>query len=689
MRFFASLIVGAGLFVGAIWYFNIPTAGTDDPTNPNPVVPPVDPGGPLFPPAELPKVAAIPPANRVTNPLAFLGHMAVIDKIELGTEVPGQLLFIGEELAEGAAQVAGVAPFLVEPMSYREIDLGKNRKHTKFFRRLYQGNIVQDNQMVAMVNPTRVMGELYQKQAKVVVSEKELKAAKALAIEGERRYARALSLYPKAISLEDLGIAEVTKEKQQAEWETRIVGVELARIDEAQVHLFLKQHEVRNALQFKSSTINAIYRNAGEPVKEHEPVMQLFSLDRLMAEALVDVQYMHRIKGDMRVTIEPSQETGEIWKFPNHVAPITAVAVTKDANEPLIISASEDKTVCVWQRFARQPLQEFVHPAPVRALAVTGRGAARNLILSGCSDGSIRLYDLDAPEKKLVKDLKDAHREAITALAFSPDGKFFASGAADGSIRIWDAEASKNLYEFDSAAGVDNPHQGMITALAITPQARLVSAARDNSLRVWALKEKGAVLEIERSGRSGNVPQLGVSQDGRWMLFDHGKILQIRAVDDGKLVTTLQNPGGAIPFETLAVFSPDASLMLTAGAAQGRLQMWRAPNETERGYEIRQLVPPEGAAVTCAAFSPWAGLSPDASFAVSGTKEGLVYMWPVPTKEEVHNHPIRDVRVKVIQAGQDPSTRQVRIGVEVPNPVTAMYPKGRLIPGRPVTIVIE
>ncbi|MCI0639155.1 MAG: WD40 repeat domain-containing protein, partial [Gemmataceae bacterium] len=411
--------------------------------------------------------------------------------------------------------------------------------------------------------------------------------------------------------------------------------------------------------------------------------MQLFSLDRLMAEALVDVQYMHRIKGDMRVTIEPSQETGEIWKFPNHVAPITAVAVTKDPKEPLIISASEDKTVCVWQRFSRQPLHEFVHAAPVRALAVTGRGAARNLLLTGCSDGSVRLYDLEAPEKKLVKELKDAHREAITALAFSPDGKFFASGAADGSIRIWDVEAGLGLYEFDSA------HQGMITALAITPQARLVSAARDNSLRVWALKEKGAVPEIERSGRSGNVPQLGVSQDGRWMLFDHGKILQIRAVDDGKLVTTLQNPGGAIPFETLAVFSPDASLMLTAGAAQGRLQMWRAPNETERGYEIRQLVPPEGAAVTCAAFSPWAGLSSNASFAVSGTKEGLVYMWPVPTKEEVHTHPIRDVRVKVIQAGQDPSTRQVRIGVEVPNPVTALYPKGRLIPGRPVTIVIE
>ena len=61
-------------------------------------------------------------------------------------------------------------------------------------------------------------------------------------------------------------------------------------------------------------------------------------------------------------------------------------------------------------------------------------------------------------------------------------------------------------------------------------------------------------------------------------------------VPEGETINTIKNPGGATPFETLAAFSPDASLILTAGAPEGRLQLWRAPSEANRGFEVRQYV---------------------------------------------------------------------------------------------------
>ena len=88
------------------------------------------------------------------------------------------------------------------------------------------------------------------------------------------------------------------------------------------------------------------------------------------------------------------------------------------------------------------------------------------------------------------------------------------------------------------------------------------------------------------------------------------------------------------------------------------------------------------APVTCAAFAPpsAAGETP---YAASGTKDGFVYLWAVPTKEEVRTHRITDVPVKLLAKSIEAGSRQVRLGVELANPT------GRLYPGRPVTIVFE
>ena len=239
---------------------------------------------------------------------------------------------------------------------------------------------------------------------------------------------------------------------------------------------------------------------------------------------------------------------------------------------------------------------------------------------------------------------------------------------------------------------MDSPHQGSITALHFTPQCQLISASRDQSVRIWGCCTVGTGARLVGepiTGRAGNVPDLGVSSDGRWALLDRGPMLQVVSLADRRIASVVQNPSGATPFETLALFAPDARLILTAGAAEGRLQLWRAPTDGVRAFEVRQFATVERSPVTCAAFGPAAGAAAADSFAVSGTKDGHVYVWAIPSRDRVNRFRMEDLKLTLIERSLDASTRQVRIGVNVPNPITHEYPGGRLMPGRPVRIVIE
>ena len=66
-----------------------------------------------------------------------------------------------------------------------------------------------------------------------------------------------------------------------------------------------------------------------------------------------------------------------------------------------------------------------------------------------------------------------------------------------------------------------------MTCLQFTPRSQLVSAGRDQTLRVWSLGRTAARLEATFDQRSGEVAQLGVSSDGGRALFEQGNTLRL------------------------------------------------------------------------------------------------------------------------------------------------------------------
>lgn len=62
-----------------------------------------------------------------------------------------------------------------------------------------------------------------------------------------------------------------------------------------------------------------------------------------------------------------------------------------------------------------------------------------NLILAGCEDGIVRLYDTRASKQNQVKTSFQAHQRCVTALKFNPQVEnVFISGSHDGQVKLWD-----------------------------------------------------------------------------------------------------------------------------------------------------------------------------------------------------------------------------------------------------------
>ncbi|MBI1830701.1 MAG: hypothetical protein HYR84_04535, partial [Planctomycetes bacterium] len=481
IRIFLVMVLGAALFMAGAWYAGLLEGESDrhtiDGGAPKKEVDIKELGDDLYKPIPFPD---LPRAKAIASvPTVLYGVMNPIEQQEVPSEVTGKLSFIGDQVDDNVVLAAGSAAFLAEPYyPALPIKLGAEEV-VMFYRRHYEGQTVSHGQMLGLVGPAKALAEVRAKQAKIDLAVAEWRAAVAGEKEGFERYRRAYKLYyetrPPAIAKEDLGAAELTWHKLKSERIGKEKSIDMAQVEKDLADTELHMHELRVTLPYKLCSIKTIVRQLGYAVKQGDPVIMVQNLERLQAEALIEEQYFTHIKNriaaahaertrehrPVTATIEPTILEKPAFEFPGHDLDVTSVAVTKDLR---IVSGSEDKSVCVWERGVKEPLWKLDHDDAVRVVAcapaskVPPSDAKKsadkkpNVCLVGCANGSIYLWDLGgkSDEPKLIRELAKAHGEntPITALAFSPDGAYFASGGSDGSIRMWQADGAK-LYAFD------------------------------------------------------------------------------------------------------------------------------------------------------------------------------------------------------------------------------------------------
>jgi WD40 repeat protein len=191
--------------------------------------------------------------------------------------------------------------------------------------------------------------------------------------------------------------------------------------------------------------------------------------------------------------------TAQRMVFRGHEAGVTAVVVL--AGEARIASASEDRTVRVWDRLGGEELLCVSgHTQRVSALAAAPGG---KWLVSASDDRTLRLWDAEDGRELLVMV---GHRGPVNAVAWSADGQFLISGGDDRSVRLWESATGRHLACLRG-------HRRWVAGVAFSPDGQLAaSASGDGMVVLWDVVKRSEVARL--AGHTGPVNCVLFAPDG-------------------------------------------------------------------------------------------------------------------------------------------------------------------------------
>lgn len=157
------------------------------------------------------------------------------------------------------------------------------------------------------------------------------------------------------------------------------------------------------------------------------------------------------------------------------------------ARDAYVLTAGADGRFTLWSTESLMPEESFsISKQHLRALAFHPH---RPIMAIAGGDGHIYLFHTES--WKCVQQIESAHERSIFDMVFHPDGTLLYSGGMDAQLKAWEWETGKLHREVPA-------HIFTINALAVDPgRDIIVSASRDNSLKVWALSDLSLLKVID------------------------------------------------------------------------------------------------------------------------------------------------------------------------------------------------
>ncbi|WP_316745023.1 AAA family ATPase [Streptomyces sp. MK7] len=317
----------------------------------------------------------------------------------------------------------------------------------------------------------------------------------------------------------------------------------------------------------------------------------------------------------------------------------TALVCLPREDGPLVAVADDEGTVRFCTPLGEAAGPDLRHPCRMTALALAAVGD-RPCLATGGDDGHVRLWDADS--HALLATSVTAHDGPVYALSHV-DGSLegppvpggaggsrprLLSGSSDGTIRIWDPTHGTELGRFVG-------HMGAVTALARPPSAPsqppvLVSVGLDPALRVWHVPPDRPRTAPEPGHTSWVTALAHCELDGRTLLVSAGADGLLHRWDleqgtpygapvaTGPADATAERPASV--YDVAVVDLRGRQLVVTAGA-DGRPRAWDLREGVPYGAEFTP-----GTTTVQALAATFLDRRP---VLVSAGTDGLLHLWDV------------------------------------------------------------
>lgn len=186
--------------------------------------------------------------------------------------------------------------------------------------------------------------------------------------------------------------------------------------------------------------------------------------------------------------------------------------------------------------------------------------------------GPSKLVKLLYTDGTPVAEIKK-HTDWVTAIEFSPDGKYFASGDRNGGLHVWDTESGAEVFTLKG-------HSKQISEVSWRSDGQfLASASEDASIRIWEMKNGKQVKTWAAHG--GGTTGIEFRRDGNLVSAGRDKLVKLWD-QNGKMIRQFSG----LKDVAVAVSNCDESDRVIAADWTGQLKVWNAAD----GSPLKDLV---------------------------------------------------------------------------------------------------
>ena len=242
--------------------------------------------------------------------------------------------------------------------------------------------------------------------------------------------------------------------------------------------------------------------------------------------------------------------------------------------------------------------------------------------LASCHYSSIHLWDMDTATSRTTFRTTFG----LSTLAFSPNGELLASGDDDGSINLWDTTAKQQgfkekISQYQSTL-ILKGHKDKISTLAFSPDGKkLLSGSEDGTIRAW--DATNGQQQFTCPGHVGDVSDVAASEERNTLISVHSWEDQLLQWD---IKTGHPLSSSFFMLKYPETISPDANTLVIEDRTWNRkLKLWDISNNRLRANLKGHGYP-----------SKWWGLdlafSPDKKMLAATSLKyqiGVIHLWDI------------------------------------------------------------